>query len=357
MSIKISKEVEKALTSKKILSYPQAIKKIEELKKQGKKVGLCQGGFDLLHPGQMKHFESAKKLCDVLIVSVNTDRFVASRKGSGRPVYPDNIRAYSVACLESVDFVIISDYQTAVDVIHKLKPSCYIKGSDYISKTTPGITAEREAIASVNGEMKYTDDPNLSTTEIIRYIKEELDRKNLLLVIDRDGTLILDKEFIGKNSCWKDEISINKPVIDFIIYLQTKFDTTKVVVSNQNGVARKMFTCKRVEEINDCVDAVLKKCNVKIDNWQYCPDADAAFVKKKKGQIDFDPKYVKEKTKRKPSPEMVFDALKALGKKLDEFTGIIVLGDSEDDRGLAANLNARFIDVRDKSYEDLKKDF
>jgi rfaE bifunctional protein nucleotidyltransferase chain/domain len=356
MSIKISKEVEKSFTSKKILSYAQAIKKIAELKKQGKKVGLCHGGFDLLHPGHIKHFESAKSLCDVLFVSITSDKFVSSRKGSGRPVFSDKLRAYAAAGIEPVDFVVVSDFEKGIEVIKKLKPSYYIKGPDFINKTTPGIAAEREAIKSIGGEMKYTDEPNFSTTEIIRYIKEELDRKKLLLIIDRDGTLIMDKEFIGKNSCWKEEISMNKPVVDFIIYLQTKYDTTKIVVSNQNGVARKMFSCKRVEEINDCVDGLLKKCNVRIDNWQYCPDADAAFAKKKKGEIEFDPEYIKDKTKRKPSPDMVFDALKALGKKIDDFSGILVIGDSEDDKGLAANLNAKFIDVRNKSYEEMKKE-
>jgi len=177
MSLKITPEVERSFTSKKILNYPEAEKTITELKKKGKKVGLCHGGFDLLHPGHMKHFESAKKLCDVLFVSLTSDRFVAGRKGSGRPVLSEQLRAYSAACIEFVDYVVISDFEKGVEVLKRLKPSFYIKGPDFINKTTPGITAEREAIASVGGEMRYTDDPNFSTTEIIRYIKEELDRK------------------------------------------------------------------------------------------------------------------------------------------------------------------------------------
>jgi len=204
MPVKISKKMEKSFASNKILSYPDAIKKIAELKKKGKKVGLCHGGFDLLHPGHMKHFESAKKLCDVLFVSITSDRFVTSRKGTGRPVFPEKLRAYSAGCVEFVDYVVVSDFEKGVEVINKLKPSYYIKGPDFINKTTPGITAEREAVASVGGETKYTDDPNLSTTEIIRYVKEELDRKKLLLIIDRDGTLIDNADFLGKNKNWKD---------------------------------------------------------------------------------------------------------------------------------------------------------
>jgi len=357
MPLRISKEVEKSYTSKKILGFQSAVKKIAELKKQGRKVGLCHGGFDLLHPGHMKHFESAKKLCDYLVVSITSDRYVTSRKGSGRPVFSDKLRAYAAACIEFVDFVVISDFKKGIEVIKKLKPSYYIKGPDFIHKTTPGITAERKAIKAVSGEMRYTDDPALSTTEIIRYIKEELDRKKLLLIIDRDGTLIEDAGYLGKNKNWKEEVKLKKSVVDFISYIQTKYDTTKIVVSNQTGVARKYFDCKTVEEINKYIHGLLKKKGIRIDNWQYCPYANTAYaeMKKKEEKLEFDLRFVKDKTKRKPSPGMVFDGLKELKKDIKEFSYIIVLGDKDDDKGLAENLKARFINVRNKGYKELIK--
>ena len=54
--------------SEKVISVPMATERIEKLKLEGKKVGLCHGGFDLLHPGHVKHFESAKTFCDVFFV-------------------------------------------------------------------------------------------------------------------------------------------------------------------------------------------------------------------------------------------------------------------------------------------------
>ena len=167
--------------SKKIIDYKTAIKKIAELKSQSKTIGLCHGGFDMLHPGHIKHLESAKKLCNYLFVSITSDKFVSLRKGSGRPIYSDKLRAYHVASLEFVDFVVISDVQKATEIIAQLKPSYYIKGPDFIGKTTPGITAEREAIKSVGGEIKYTNDPKLSTTEIIKHIKEAFNQKKILI--------------------------------------------------------------------------------------------------------------------------------------------------------------------------------
>ncbi len=161
-----------SFSSTTIIAHRKAASLIDRLKKQGKLVGLCHGGFDLLHPGHIKHFESAKKLCDVLVVSVTSDRFVQGRKGAGRPIFPDTLRAYMIANLQMVDWVVITDFKLGVDVIHALKPSMYIKGPDFIGKQTPGITAEREAIKVVGGKMVYTDDPKLSTTEIIDYIRK-----------------------------------------------------------------------------------------------------------------------------------------------------------------------------------------
>src|SRR5512137_811135 len=123
--------------SEKIVKFEDSIRIIGKLKAEGKTVGLCHGGFDITHPGHAKHFEMAKKLCDVLFVSVTSDKFVSERKGSGRPVYTDKLRAYMIANTQNVDYVVITEFKSGVDVIKMLKPSFYIKGPDFINKTTP----------------------------------------------------------------------------------------------------------------------------------------------------------------------------------------------------------------------------
>ena len=100
--------------SKKIIPSMEAEKLVSDLKKKEKKIGLCHGGFDLLHPGHIKHFESAKSLCDVLFVSVTSDKFVSERKGSGRPIFNDTLRAFSIASLEFVDYVFISNFRPCI---------------------------------------------------------------------------------------------------------------------------------------------------------------------------------------------------------------------------------------------------
>ncbi len=348
--------------SDKIIGFKTAAKIISGLKKANKTVGLCHGGFDLLHPGHIKHLESSSKLCDCLFVSVTSDKFVAKKKGSGRPVFSEKLRAYSVAGIEYVDYVVISNFKLAVDVVGRLKPSYYIKGPDFVNKTTPGITAERNKIKAIGGKIKYTNDQKLSTSYIIRHIQdircvqENVKRERLLLAIDRDGTLIEDAKFLGRHNNWKDQIKLKSGVVDLISYVQAKYDTTKVVISNQSGVARGYFDTKTVEKVNKHINSLLLDKGVVINNWQYCPDVDSSFAAEMK-RIKFKPRFVKGNTGRKPSPEMLMQALRELNKKREDFDKVVVIGNAMDDAEMAKNIHAAFIDVNNKSYKNLRKEF
>lgn len=341
--------------SSKIIDFKTAARKISEFKKAGKTIGLCHGGFDLLHPGHIKHLESAAKMCDCLFVSVTSDRYVSSRKGEGRPIFSDKLRAYSVASLQCVNYVVISDFELGVEVIESLKPAYYIKGPDFVDKSTSGIITEKNMIECLGGEIKYTKDQKLSTTSVIKHIQENLKRKKLLIGIDRDGTLIEEVQFLGRQKNWKNLVKLRKEAVDLLEYAQIKYDTTMVVVSNQQGVARGYFDGKTVKSINELIGSMLSKQGIIIDNWQYCPEVDKSYASSAKG-IKFRPEFVKEKTCRKPSPEMMLKALRDLKKSIEDFDEIVILGNSQDDAGMAKNINARFIDARNKDFKQLKNE-
>lgn len=151
------------------------IKSVEELesiakalKKKGNKIIHCHGVFDLLHPGHIKHFESAKKKGDILIVTITQDKHV--NKGPGRPVFNQDLRAESVAAIECVDFVAVNQWATAIETIKKIKPDIYVKGSDYANKKddlTGKINEEEEAVKSVGGMINFTDDITFSSSSLI----------------------------------------------------------------------------------------------------------------------------------------------------------------------------------------------
>ncbi len=335
-----------------IISLNKAQQLIQDFKEQGKKVGLCHGAFDLLHPGHVKHFESASRLCDILFVSLTSDEFVKQRKGEHRPIFNQNHRAYFVASLNDVDYVFISDFKTSSELIRFLKPNYYIKGPDYRNKQTKGIVSEREAIKSVGGRILYTNDPKFSTSEIIDKIKT-IHRQKVLVLLDRDGTIIEKSDFLGRSPDWKKKVILKRNVVDLLHYINSRFDATYVVISNQAGVAWDYFDSDRVKEVNSYIDSLLKQEGIEIKDWKFSPYVDKQYAISK-GINLFNPKYVRVKTDRKPSTEMVKTSLEDMGKRMTNFDVCLVIGDSEDDKLLAENLSCRFLDAN-KDYLKLKR--
>ncbi|HEX7503989.1 MAG TPA: adenylyltransferase/cytidyltransferase family protein, partial [Syntrophales bacterium] len=68
--------------------YPRNKLKAEvaRLKREGKKVVFTNGCFDILHAGHTRYLREAKKLGDVLILALNSDRSVRAIKGQKRPI-------------------------------------------------------------------------------------------------------------------------------------------------------------------------------------------------------------------------------------------------------------------------------
>jgi rfaE bifunctional protein nucleotidyltransferase chain/domain len=139
-----------------------------EARRDGRKIVLCHGVFDLLHPGHIKHLSAAKTQGDVLVVTITPDRFV--NKGPGRPVYSEEQRAAMLAALEAVDFVAINSKPTAINVIELLQPDVYAKGLEYAdpgADLTGNITPEEEAVVGVGGRIFFTDEPTMSSSKLI----------------------------------------------------------------------------------------------------------------------------------------------------------------------------------------------
>ncbi|HHT9113789.1 MAG: adenylyltransferase/cytidyltransferase family protein [Planctomycetes bacterium] len=113
----------------KILSLDDLIERVNGLKNDGKTIVQSHGVFDLIHPGIITHLSSAKKQGDVLIVTVIKDKDV--RKGPGRPIFPEKLRAENVASLEQVDYVCLVDDDIPFECVRKIKPDIFAKGKAY----------------------------------------------------------------------------------------------------------------------------------------------------------------------------------------------------------------------------------
>ena len=148
-------------------------KKIDALKKAGKRIGLCDGNYDLLHQGHVLHFESAKKMCDVLVVSIARDERMRERKGKGRPVFTERWRAYMVNQLKAVDFVIINPTNNGIMMLELLKPQVYIRGPDYRTYESATFSEEKHTARVVGATIRYTKDIKFATRDLMQAIKEE----------------------------------------------------------------------------------------------------------------------------------------------------------------------------------------
>ncbi|WNL12985.1 D-glycero-beta-D-manno-heptose-7-phosphate kinase [Aliarcobacter cryaerophilus] len=137
-----------------------------KLHNQGKKIVFTNGCFDILHVGHVKYLEVAKSYGDVLILGLNADSSVRKLKGPTRPINTQDDRAYILASLESVDYVVIFEEETPYELIKLIKPHVLVKGGDYEGKEVVGqdIADELKLVQFVDGK---------STTNTIKRIQND----------------------------------------------------------------------------------------------------------------------------------------------------------------------------------------
>ena len=133
----------------KIKKRDELEKILEDLKGKGKKVVFTNGCFDILHIGHVRCLEEAKKLGDILVVGLNSDRSVRSIKGPSRPLTPEAERAEVLSALACVDYVVIFDEPDPLKLVSSLGPHILAKGGDWTREETIG----REVVEKAGGRV------------------------------------------------------------------------------------------------------------------------------------------------------------------------------------------------------------
>jgi len=133
----------------KIKEREELRKIVEALKLEGKQIVFTNGCFDLLHVGHIRYLEKAKGLGDILIVGVNSDRSVRMIKGPERPILPEEERAEVLSGLSCIDYIILFDEPTPLELIAQLQPHVLVKGGDWTKETTVG----KEIVESSGGKV------------------------------------------------------------------------------------------------------------------------------------------------------------------------------------------------------------
>lgn len=173
----------------KILFVDEMIKKVGTLKQRGRVVVQSHGVFDLVHPGIIKHLNEAKKRGDVLLVSVIKDKDV--RRGPGRPVFSEYLRAENIASLAQVDYVCLVDDEIPFECVKKIKPDVFVRGQHHRERDQrihDKIFKEEKDLYLGKVEVFETEGFSFSSSQII----------NNFLDIYPEETKIFLKDFSSK---------------------------------------------------------------------------------------------------------------------------------------------------------------
>ena len=233
---------------KKIIEDNFIKTELKKLRNKGMKIGLCHGVFDLLHIGHIKHFEEAKKNCDILIVSITHDKFI--NKGPGRPAFNHNIRMESISALENIDYV------------YYMKALCY-----YEQVTHEGLDGKFNELALINlnqvikrfPESKYAKD----SYQKIVLVKSNIAAKHMMI-----------GRFYQKEEKYTASLNRYKIVVD-------SFDETKFVPEALYRISEIYYNLGMIEDSKK-TGAILGY-NYPDSKWyKYIYDA---LTKKDKGSI------------------------------------------------------------------------
>ncbi|MBA3271939.1 MAG: adenylyltransferase/cytidyltransferase family protein [Acidobacteria bacterium] len=122
-----------------VLTREEAVAWAARLRGQGFRLIFTNGVFDLLHPGHIRYLRDARRLGDVMIVALNSDRSArALAKGPNRPINTAAERAEVLTALACVDATTIFDEDTPHAIVTALQPEVLVKGADWAEGTIVG---------------------------------------------------------------------------------------------------------------------------------------------------------------------------------------------------------------------------
>ena len=131
---------------------------------------LCHGAFDLVHMGHLIHFEEARSLGDILVVTITADRHITKKRSVS---FSEEYRARQLAALEIVDYVAIVDEPSAVTPIEALQPDVYVKGPEYanlVLDKTANIFREKALVERYGGRIHFTTGETFSSTKLSHFL-------------------------------------------------------------------------------------------------------------------------------------------------------------------------------------------
>jgi rfaE bifunctional protein kinase chain/domain/rfaE bifunctional protein nucleotidyltransferase chain/domain len=208
------------------LDFSRKIKTREQLiaaigpRPRPKKVIMCHGTFDLVHPGHVRHLLYAKTKADLLVASLTSDAHIM--KGNYRPYVPQDLRAMNLAALEAVDFVVIDNDPTPLANIRAIQPDYFAKGYEYTDGQVPLRTREEMAVlAEYGGEILFTPgDIVFSSSKFIETTPPNIANDKLHTLMESEGVTFDDLRAAVRSFQGTPVHVLGDTIIDSYVYCQ-----------------------------------------------------------------------------------------------------------------------------------------
>ncbi len=286
----------------KLINFNELELKFNNYKIKKKIIVHCHGVFDLLHIGHIKHFKDAKKLGDILIVTITSDDYV--NKGINRPYFNQHYRAEAISALEFVDHVSIINDKSAERAIEKIKPNFYCKGEDYKNfkqDITGKINNEKKTVEKFGGKIHFTNEVTFSSSTLLNSSFNILNRDQNLFIekLKRKFSFKDIKKMITKYKKSK-ALIIGEAIIDeytfcdvigksgkepVLVYRDLKTDLYlggSIAISNHlSGFCDKVNLVSMLGQKNEYLDYITKNINKNI-NFKYIKKLNSPTIVKKR---------------------------------------------------------------------------
>jgi D-beta-D-heptose 7-phosphate kinase/D-beta-D-heptose 1-phosphate adenosyltransferase len=152
----------------KVRPLPRLLPELEARRRVGQTIAFTNGCFDILHMGHVQYLTEARAQADCLVVGLNTDASVRSLKGPGRPVNSEDARAAVLAGLAAVDYLVLFNDETPIELIRAIRPDVLVKGADYRKDQVVGA----EIVEEYGGRVHLAGmREGYSTTKLIQQMR------------------------------------------------------------------------------------------------------------------------------------------------------------------------------------------
>jgi cytidyltransferase-like protein len=168
------------------IKTPAEIRELVGPPPRQRRVIMCHGVFDVVHPGHVRHLLYAKSKADILIASITADQHI--KKGLHRPHVPQDLRAVNLAAFEMVDYVVIDRSDKPLVNIATIQPDYFAKGFEYNADgMAPDTAEEAEVVKAYGGEIIFTPgDVVYSSSALIRLAAPSVKLETLQILMERE---------------------------------------------------------------------------------------------------------------------------------------------------------------------------